>query len=147
MYPFSLHPQAVAHVSGGDAAPTLSGEVQFFQGQSTVLIVVNVSGLPQTDSGFFALHIHTGSACSGKQFSDTGSHYNPDGTPHPNHAGDLPPLLSCDGVAYLSLLTDRFTLQDILGLTIVIHREPDDFHTQPAGNAGEKIACGVIRPV
>lgn len=43
------------------------------------------------------------------------------------------------------VLTDRFRVRDIIGRTVVIHSGPDDFHTQPAGNAGEKIACGVIR--
>lgn len=64
---------------------------------------------------------------------------------HPKHAGDLPPLLACQGSAYLSVKTDRFCVEDILGRTVVIHSDPDDFHSQPAGNAGKKIACGVIR--
>lgn len=61
------------------------------------------------------------------------------------HAGDLPPLLSCQGNAYLSVKTDRFSVNEIIGRTVVIHSNPDDFHTQPAGNAGKKIACGVIQ--
>jgi len=52
--------------------------------------------------------------------------------------------LSCDGNAYMQVLTNRFSVREILGKTVVIHSHPDDFHTQPAGNAGEKIACGVI---
>lgn len=147
MHTFSLYPQAAAHIQGNEAAPNLSGEVQFYQGPSSTLVVANLSGLPQSDSDFFAFHIHEGTACSGSQFSATGGHYNPAGSPHPEHAGDLPPLLSCDGVAYLAVLTDRFSVRDILGRTVVIHSDPDDFHTQPAGNAGTKIACGVIRSV
>ena len=57
----------------------------------------------------------------------------------------LPPLLRCKGNAYLSVKTDRFTVDEIIGRTLVIHSDPDDFHTQPAGNAGKKIACGVIQ--
>lgn len=147
MHTFSLHPQAVAHVRGGEDAPSLSGEVQFFQGPSSVLVVANLSGLPQSGSGFFAFHIHEGAACTGDRFSATGGHYNPTEAPHPNHAGDLPPLLSSGGVAYLAVLTDRFSVREVLGRTVVVHGGPDDFHTQPAGNAGTKIACGVIRPV
>ena len=64
---------------------------------------------------------------------------------HPKHAGDLPPLMGCQGNAYLAVKTDRFIVHDIIGKTVVIHSDPDDFHTQPAGNAGKKIACGVIR--
>ena len=77
-------------------------------------------------------------------FFDTGSHYDPSGTPHPKHAGDLPPLLLCNGGAFLAVRTDRFRVEDILGRTVVIHSGPDDFKSQPAGNAGKKLACGVI---
>lgn len=75
----------------------------------------------------------------------TGGHVNPENTLHPNCAGDLPPLLGNQGMAYILVLTDRFRVSDILGKTVVIHGDPDDFHTQPAGNSGMKIACGMIR--
>jgi Cu-Zn family superoxide dismutase len=61
------------------------------------------------------------------------------------HAGDLPPLLACNGEAYLAVLTGRFRVKDVMGKTVVIHSRPDDFRSQPSGDAGEKIACGVIR--
>lgn len=64
--------------------------------------------------------------------------------PHPFHAGDLPPLLSCKGRAYLAVITGRFCVKDVIGRSVVIHAGPDDLHTQPAGNAGAKIGCGVI---
>ena len=51
----------------------------------------------------------------------------------------------CQGNAYLSFKTDRFTVKEILGRTIVIHSYPDDFQYQPSGNAGRKIACGIIQ--
>ncbi len=66
-------------------------------------------------------------------------------TPHPDHAGDLPPLLSCGGRVYLAVLTCRVRIPEILGRTLVVHSRPDDFRTQPAGDSGEKIGCGVIR--
>lgn len=123
-----------------------SGTVRFCQKQEGVLVTAEIRGLPESETGFFALHIHEGTDCSGVGFSDTGAHYNPTGAFHPRHAGDLPPLLSCSGRAYLSVLTNRFRLGDILGRTVVIHSLPDDFRTQPSGAAGEKIACGVICP-
>ena len=83
--------------------------------------------------------------CGGAGFPGTGGHFNPAGAPHPAHAGDLPPLLSCGGRAYLAVLTDRFTVADIIGRTVVIHGGSDDFRSQPAGDAGTKIACGVIK--
>lgn len=145
MYHSVVRPSAVAQIRGGQGAPELSGTVKFYQKRRGVLVVANLSCLPQNSSGFFAFHIHEGGACSGEGFSDTGSHYNPKEAPHPSHAGDLPPLLRCDGGAYLAVTTDRFSVREILGRTVVIHSNPDDFRTQPAGNAGEKIACGVIR--
>ena len=138
-------PDAVAQIRGGIEAPQLSGCVEFCQEDGCVLIVARISGLPESETGFFGFHIHQGKSCSGTDFSKTGSHYNSTGQAHPKHAGDLPPLLSCRGNAYLSVKTDRFTANEIIGRTVVIHSDPDDFNTQPAGNAGKKIACGVIR--
>lgn len=137
---------AVAWITGGEEVPQLSGCVQFYQENGCVLIEAKISGLPKTsESRFFGFHIHQGRDCSGVGFSRTEGHYNPLGQGHPEHAGDLPPLLSCKGNAYLSVKTDRFSVNEVIGRTVVIHSDPDDFHSQPAGNAGEKIACGVIQ--
>lgn len=139
-------PDAVAEIRGGMEAPQLSGCVQFYQENGCALIVARIFGLPKESvTGFFGFHIHQGESCSGTDFSGTGSHYNPVDLMHPKHAGDLPPLLACQGSAYLSVKTDRFSVDEIIGRTVVIHSDPDDFHSQPAGNAGKKIACGVIR--
>ena len=138
-------PYAAAQIRGGMETPQLSGCVQFYQENGCVLIVAKISGLPkESETGFFGFHIHQGDNCSGTDFSGTGSHYNPSDQAHSRHAGDLPPLLECQGNAYLSVRTDRFSVSDIIGRTVVIHSDPDDFHSQPAGNAGKKIACGVI---
>lgn len=138
-------PDAVAQIHGGIEAPQLSGCIQFYQKSGCVLIEARITGLPtESETGLFGFHIHRGASCSGTDFSGTGSHYNPAEQVHPKHAGDLPPLLQCRGNAYLSFRTDRFSVNDIIGLTVVIHSSPDDFHSQPAGNAGKKIACGVI---
>jgi len=138
-------PDAVAQIRGGVEVPKLSGCIRFYQQKGCVLIVAEILGLPrENETGFFGFHIHQGESCSGTDFSGTGSHYNPVDQVHPKHAGDLPPLMCCRGNAYLAVKTDRFTVHDIIGKTVVIHSDPDDFHTQPAGNAGKKIACGVI---
>lgn len=143
-----IRPYAVSQIRGGTEAPQLFGCVQFYQESGCVLIVAKISGLHrESKTGFFGFHIHQGDNCSGTDFSGTGSHYNPSDRAHPKHAGDLPPLLECQGNAYLSVRTDRFSVADIIGRTVVIHSGPDDFHSQPAGNAGKKIACGVIRKV
>lgn len=138
--------QASAVIRGGQEAPDLSGVARFFQRSDGVLVTIQVTGLPaENPGGFFGLHIHGGSGCAGENFAGTGGHFNPAGTPHPAHAGDLPPLLSCGGRAYLAVLTDRFTVADIIGRAVVIHGGSDDFRSQPAGDAGTKIACGVIK--
>lgn len=136
-------PAARAVIAGGTEAPMLRGTVAFYQQPNGVLVVADVSGLPR-QNGFYGFHIHDGKSCTGAGFSDTGSHYNPTMLPHPNHAGDLPPLLGNSGRAFLAVMTDRFSISDVLGRTVVIHSDPDDFTTQPAGNAGAKIGCGVI---
>ena len=139
--------RAKAIIRGGEDAPDLRGEVLFFQKKCSVLVSARVFGLPQNDSGFFALHIHEGENCRGEDFVYTGGHYNPEDAPHPMHDGDLPPLLSCGGCAYMDVKTDRFRVENIIGKTVIIHGGADDFHTQPSGNAGKKIACGVIKKV
>lgn len=143
----AILPYAVADIRGSEAYPNLRGQVRFYPQRRCVLVEANVQGLPANETGFFGFHIHAGDACTGEDFADTGSHYNPAETPHPFHAGDLPPLLSCHGDAYLAVATGRFRVEDIIGRTVVIHDKADDFTTQPAGNAGTKIACGVIRRV
>lgn len=139
-------PRAVARVAGGREAPGLFGTVGFYQKGKNILLIADICGLPRTDTQFFALHIHEGANCGGRDFENTRSHFNPAGNVHPMHAGDLPPLLSCEGRAFLAVLTGRFTISQILGKTVVIHDGPDDFRSQPAGNSGKKIACGVICP-
>lgn len=146
MHAEAARADAVAQLRGGVEAPHIWGEVKFYQTRSGVLVIADVSGLPEGNGdGFFALHIHEGNSCGGAGFSDTGSHYNPAVAPHPRHAGDLPPLLSCGGRAYLAVRTNRFRVQEVIGRTVVIHSGADDFRTQPAGNSGVKIACGEIR--
>ena len=96
------------------------------------------------------MHIHEGAECYGNNhdpFADAGMHYNPYDCAHPYHAGDLPPLFSAHGIAWEAVLTDRFTVEEIIDRTVIIHAMPDDFKSQPSGNSGEKIACGVIRRV
>ena len=106
-------PDAVAQIRGGIDAPQLSGCVQFYQESGCVLVVAKISGLPmESETGFYGFHIHQGESCSGMEFSATGSHYDPSNQPHPKHAGDLPPLLACQGNAYLSVKTDRFSVSD-----------------------------------
>lgn len=99
----------------------------------------------------FSDFIYTsGTSCTGNsadEFANAKGHYNPENCPHPYHAGDLPPLIENDGYSYMSVLINKFKINDIIGKVIIIHDMPDDFTTQPSGNSGTKIACGKIEKV
>lgn len=144
----TAEPDAIAVITGSSMYPDISGVIKFFAlPESGLLIAAEITDLPDGRNEdapvFFAFHIHENGDCS-KSFESTGAHYNPDNVPHPEHAGDLPPLLSNDGYVWMIVYDSFLTLPMILNRSVVIHRNPDDFTTQPAGNAGEKIACGVI---
>lgn len=145
-------PHAAARIFGSPACPDISGCVHFYQTKRGVLVAAEIFGLPQGQEhcpdGIFAFHIHSGSSCSGTEadpFADAMTHYDPEGVPHPCHAGDLPPLFANHGYALQVFLTDRFSVREVLQKTVIIHASPDDFTTQPSGNAGTKIACGEIK--
>lgn len=121
-----------------------------------VLIAINATHLPANVHGF---HIHEKGICEGPDFASAGGHFNPEGKEHgfdnPKgpHAGDLPNLeVADDGTVKAEVVADRVTLDkgkdnSLLhegGTSLVIHADPDDYVSQPAGNAGERIVCGVI---
>ena len=142
-------PNAVAMVQGGELYPDINGTVRFYDTAYGTVVFAEVLGLPlgvNSRERIFGFHIHSGASCTsvGKDFPNTGSHYDTTGSPHPYHSGDLPPLFGSGGIAFLAFLTDRFSAEEIIGKTVVIHDRPDDFTSQPAGNAGLKIACGEI---
>ncbi|MBQ8400158.1 MAG: superoxide dismutase family protein [Clostridia bacterium] len=148
---FRRAPSAFASLKGDSAHPMLFGSVLFYEHPQGTLVAVELRGLPTAStpcsSPVFALHIHEGGLCSGNAsdpFAQAGAHYNPQNCPHPYHAGDLPPIFSAGGQAFSAFLTDRFTVREVTGRTVILHALPDDFSTQPAGGAGRKIACGEI---
>lgn len=145
-------PQAEAIVKGSSDYSKISGRIRFHRTNFGVLIVSEVFGLPTSTSEcsdrVFGFHIHEGDMCSGDSndpFSGAMTHYNPCDCKHPHHAGDMPPLFENDGYAFNIFLTDRFEINEIIGKTVIIHSKTDDFTTQPSGDSGTKIACGVIR--
>lgn len=145
-------PQALANITGGAEHPAISGLVRLYQTAQGVIVLAEVNGLPKAEQPchgqIFGFHIHSGSDCGGSMddpFADAMSHYDPHGCAHPHHAGDLPPLFGNDGFALSLFLTDRFSVKEVIGRTVIIHDHPDDFTTQPSGNSGKKIACGIIR--
>lgn len=144
------NPNAVAVICGSNKYSDIKGKVVFYQLFDSVMVCAEIEGLPKRSNPFFAFHIHEGTRCSGNQsdpFADAGSHYDPNSRPHPCHAGDMPPLFSAKGKAILIFLTDKFRVTEIFGKAVIIHSMPDNFTTQPSGNAGEKIACGIVKHI
>jgi Cu-Zn family superoxide dismutase len=147
------HPAAQAQFRGGKEFPNIHGTASFYPVLDGMLVAAEAFGLPvnkgECPGGFFGFHIHEGRSCNGSEkepFAATGGHYNPTGCSHPFHAGDMPPLFGDErGYAWMSFYTKRLVLDDIIGRTVVVHRDADDFATQPSGHSGMKIACGVIR--
>ena len=149
--------KAVANVKGGPLAPNIEGTVYFVKAAGGTNVCVEVSGLPHYKPaigdndpiGPHGFHIHENGTCKvgdpNNPFQAAGGHWNPYNQPHGNHAGDLPVLFSNNGVAMMSFFTNKFTVADIVGKTVIIHQNPDDYRSQPAGDAGKRLACGVIR--
>lgn len=142
---------AKANIKGGKKYPKINGVVTFREVKNGVLVTAKVNGLPQSSDSctgrFFGFHIHEGSSCSGTisdEFANAKTHLNPTNCPHPFHMGDLTPLIENNGYAHMTVLINKFKIKDILGKVVIIHDSPDDFTTQPSGNSGSKIACGII---
>ncbi len=148
---------AYAKVKGGPLAPQITGMVVFLEVPNGTEVFAEIYGLPQFKQGRegmkpigpHAFHIHEKGSCDvGKitdPFKGAGGHWNPDQQPHGNHAGDFPVLFSNSGYARMSFFTNRFTAEDVIGKTVIIHQNPDDYQSQPAGDAGLRLACGKIK--
>ena len=141
-----------------DAAGEVVGTATFTEDAAGVQIMVQATGLPAGEHG---IHIHEVGRCDPPDFVSAGAHYNPSAkqhglqNPEGPHEGDLPNLMAAeDGTATYSATNPRVTLlPDNLtslfperGTALVIHAGPDDQTTDPAGNSGGRIACGVIMP-
>lgn len=142
-------PRAYAQIHGDSDYPGLQGAVYFYEASNGgVLVEAEIFGLPDFGSpgmpAFYGFHIHENGDCSNR-FQNAGGHFNPENRKHPYHAGDMPPLFSADGYAWTAFFNDALELYDIVGRSVIIHRDADDFTTQPSGGAGEMIGCGVIR--
>ena len=150
-----------SHLSGNRVTAKLeptrgnatSGTVSFVQTGDGVQVSGEVRGLkPDSEHGF---HIHEKGDCSSGDGMSTGGHYNPGGKPHgahgagEHHTGDLPSLKADKyGVAAFSFVSRSISVagptNDITGKGLIVHRDPDDYKTQPTGNAGPRLACAVI---
>ena len=151
-------PAAVAELNGSALAPNLRGVVRIYPAGKGSFVSIVAEGLPDMQLsndpdkriGPFAFHIHEGNHCGSPKlpdpFLEAGEHFNPENLPHPLHAGDLPSVYPNHGYANMTVYTDRFSPGDVIGRTVILHQRGDDYHSQPAGDAGKRIACGVLRP-
>jgi Cu-Zn family superoxide dismutase len=155
MDPDSRGAEAVLYDSEGRRI----GEATFAEIVDDPVVVLRLQawGLPP---GIHGLHIHESGVCESPAFETAGGHFNPfrkkHGLKNPDgpHAGDLPNLIVPEnGKVLVTLAIRRVTLGEgknsllsVQGTSLVIHADPDDGQTDPEGNSGSRIACGVIRP-
>lgn len=131
----------------------VSGTVTFVQTGDKVVVSGEVRGLkPNAEHGF---HVHEKGDCSSGDGMSAGGHFNPTARPHgrhdggEHHAGDLPSL-KANAAGAASFRFESTTIRvgggatDIVGKGLIVHRDPDDYKTQPTGNAGPRLACAVI---
>jgi superoxide dismutase, Cu-Zn family len=133
---------------------TANGIVTFTQKGNYVLVNVDIKGLkPNADHGF---HVHDKGDCSSDDGLSAGPHFNPNTENHGahdaehHHAGDLPSLKAdAAGTVKFSFQSKSLAvgtgMTDVVGRGLIVHKDPDDFKTQPTGNSGARIACGVIK--
>jgi Cu-Zn family superoxide dismutase len=147
--------ELVARAELRDAGGRTVGVATFNQVGAAVRVVLEAQGLPP---GLKAVHVHQVGRCDAPGFTSAGDHFNPTGREHGHlnpagaHAGDLANItVAADGRGRLESATERFTLTagptsifDADGSALVVHGAPDDFRTDPTGNSGARIACGVI---
>jgi len=144
--------RATAYINPKSGSETFGSAIFINEGESITLQVSIESAPP----GVHACHIHQVGDCSAEDGSSAGGHWNPGGHEHgkwgtePYHLGDIGNIVvGEDGKGSISLTTDRWSMgggaeNDVMGKAIVVHADPDDFTSQPTGNAGGRIGCGVI---
>jgi Cu-Zn family superoxide dismutase len=146
-------PRAVARLEVPKDS-TVWGSVSFVETGAGVLVRADVRGLPAGRE--FGFHVHEKGDCSAPDFMSAGGHFNPGAKPHAHHgkperhAGDLRNLRAdMEGNATYAFETKLLAVRpgpnSVVGRAVVIHRDPDDYASQPAGNSGPRIACGLIR--
>jgi len=129
------------------------GTIRFSQVADGIRVVADVSGLTPGKHGF---HIHEKGDCSAPDASSAGGHFNPTGMPHggphsvQRHVGDLGNLVADQsGRARAEFIDTQIAFEgpnSILNRSVIVHAQPDDLVSQPTGNAGARVACGIIEP-
>lgn len=151
----AIHPDAVAfaRLKSGSQSDVV-GTVQFVPGKKGVRVIAHVMNLRPGEHGF---HIHEKGDLSAPDLSSAGGHFNPTDHPHAGpdsdrrHVGDLGNLTAdSSGTARIDRLYKELSLDgvhSIIGRSVIVHQNPDDFKSQPSGNAGDRVAGGIIDKV
>jgi Cu-Zn family superoxide dismutase len=154
---FGPKDRTIAIIKGGPLAPKLRGRAYFIEEKEGTEVIIEVEGLPpyrpaqsgNPPVGPHGLHIHENGICRvgnpNNPFLAAGDHWNPTNQPHGHDAGDLPNLFSNGGYALMRVYTNKFKPKEVINKSVIIHKNPDDFRTHPAGNAGKRLACGIIK--
>ncbi|MFU8785522.1 superoxide dismutase family protein [Aliidiomarina sp.] len=142
----------VAMLHGTEGNENIHGFVMFERDEDGVFVIAHAEGLPANSVHGF--HVHEFGDCSAPDATSAGGHFNPHGRDHggpdseARHVGDLGNLRTDDnGIAHLEMLDHKLELSgpnSIIGKAVVVHAQEDDLTSQPVGNAGARIACGVI---
>lgn len=151
MFPFYNKNSSASAIIYPTKGNQLTGNVKFTQEKNGVHVVATIQGLTPGKHGF---HIHTYGDCGGENGTCAGDHFNPTNAPHgaPTdknvHAGDLGNVIADEnGNAEYDEINYNIALfgpRSILGRSIIVHADADDLHSQPTGNSGNRIGCGVI---
>lgn len=154
-YLASERPALMGTLRGSAEHPDIEGLVFAYWLDGALYIQAEFEGLPP--DGLFGFHVHDGLICGetdgDEPFRQSGSHLKncPDGTwcaRHPYHIGDMPPIFSDEnGYAAMEVFLGKARITDFSGKPLVLHSMPDDFMTQPAGNSGKRMACGLFTEV
>jgi superoxide dismutase, Cu-Zn family len=144
-------PSSAVCVLNPTAGNQAHGVVTFTKQAGGIKIVADLEGMTPGEHGF---HVHEFGDCSAPDGISAGGHYNPDKKAHggpmdmERHVGDLGKVTAgADGKAHYELMDTMVAFNgphSIIGRGVILHAQPDDFKTQPTGNAGARIACGVI---
>lgn len=139
---------AATAVLAAKSGSQVSGKVGINEIPGGLRLTADVKGLTPGEHGF---HIHDSGDCSAADGSSAKGHYNPAGKAHghhsagDHHSGDMPNLsANAQGEAKASMDIHGVTLGEVIGRSVVIHADPDDYKSQPAGNSGKRVACGTI---
>lgn len=130
----------------------INGTVKFEETSEALVVTTDITGLKKNSR--LGFHIHQEGICEGPEYKTAGDHFNPHKMNHggpensQKHSGDMGNLQTDkEGKVEMKISLKGVTLNEVMGKAVLIHAKADDLKTQPSGNSGSRIACGLIRAV